>query len=129
MNTVQTDDAPRAIGPYSQAIQVDGWLYASGQLPMTPAGDMVEGDIEIQAEQVFNNIEAIRKAAGGWLSEVVKATVFVQDLNDFARLNAVYERRFADHKPARSTVEVARLPRDARVEIETIAGCPDTRLF
>ena len=127
MNTVQTDDAPRAIGPYSQAIQVDGWLYASGQLPMTPAGDMVEGDIEIQAEQVFNNIEnieAILKAAGGSLSQVVKATVFVQDLNDFARLNAVYERRFAGHKPARSTVEVARLPRDARVEIEIIARLP-----
>jgi 2-iminobutanoate/2-iminopropanoate deaminase len=124
MNTVQTDDAPRAIGPYSQAVQVDGWLYASGQLPMTPAGDMVEGDIEIQAEQVFNNIEAILKAAGGSLSQVVKATVFVQDLNDFARLNAVYERRFAGHKPARSTVEVARLPRDARVEIEIIARLP-----
>jgi 2-iminobutanoate/2-iminopropanoate deaminase len=121
MNTVQTDDAPRAIGPYSQAVQVDGWLYASGQLPMTPAGDMVEGDIEIQTEQAFNNIEAILKAAGGSLSQVVKATVFVQDLNDFARLNAVYERRFAGHKPARSTVEVARLPRDARVEIEIIA--------
>ena len=121
MNTVQTDDAPRAIGPYSQAVQVDGWLYASGQLPMTPAGDMVEGDIEIQAEQVFNNIEAILKAAGGSLSQVVKATVFVQDLNDFTRLNAVYERRFAGHKPARSTVEVARLPRDARVGIEIIA--------
>jgi 2-iminobutanoate/2-iminopropanoate deaminase len=124
MNTVQTDDAPRAIGPYSQAVQVDGWLYASGQLPMTPAGDMVEGDIEIQAEQIFNNIEAILKAAGGSLSQVVKATVFVQDLNDFARLNAVYERRFAGHKPARSTVEVARLPRDARVEIEIIARLP-----
>jgi 2-iminobutanoate/2-iminopropanoate deaminase len=124
MNTVQTDDAPRTIGPYSQAVQVDGWLYASGQLPMTPAGDMVEGDIEIQAEQVFNNIEAILKAAGGSLSQVVKATVFVQDLNDFARLNAVYERRFAGHKPARSTVEVARLPRDARVEIEIIARLP-----
>ena len=124
MNTVQTDDAPRAIGPYSQAVQVDGWLYASGQLPMTPAGDMVEGDIEVQTEQVFNNIEAILKAAGGSLSQVVKATVFVQDLNDFARLNAVYERRFAGHKPARSTVEVARLPRDARVEIEIIARLP-----
>jgi 2-iminobutanoate/2-iminopropanoate deaminase len=121
MNTVQTDDAPRAIGPYSQAVQVDGWLYASGQLPMTPAGDMVEGDIEAQTEQVFNNIEAILKAAGGSLSQVVKATVFVQDLNDFVRLNAVYERRFAGHKLARSTVEVARLPRDARVEIEIIA--------
>ena len=124
MNTVQTDDAPRAIGPYSQAVQVDGWLYASGQLPMTPAGDMVEGDIEAQTEEAFNNIEAVLKAAGGSLSQVVKATVFVQDLNDFARLNAVYERRFAGHKPARSTVEVARLPRDARVEIEIIARLP-----
>ena len=124
MNTVQTDDAPKAIGPYSQAVQVDGWLYASGQLPMTPAGDMVQGDIEAQTEQVFNNIEAILKAAGGSLSQVVKATVFVQDLNDFVRLNAVYERRFAGHKPARSTVEVARLPRDARVEIEIIARLP-----
>lgn len=124
MNTVQTDDAPKAIGPYSQAVQVDGWLYASGQLPMTPAGDMVEGDIEAQTEQAFNNIEAILNAAGGSLSQVVKATVFVQDLNDFARLNAVYERRFAGHKPARSTVEVARLPRDARVEIEIIARLP-----
>ena len=124
MITVQTDDAPNAIGPYSQAVQVDGWLYASGQLPMTPAGVMVEGDIEAQTEQAFNNIEAILNAAGGSLSQVVKATVFVQDLNDFARLNAVYERRFAGHKPARSTVEVARLPRDALVEIEIIARLP-----
>jgi 2-iminobutanoate/2-iminopropanoate deaminase len=121
MNIVQTDKAPKAIGPYSQAIMVDGWIYTSGQLPMTAAGDMVEGDIEAQTEQVFRNLEAVLTEAGASLTQVVKATVFVKDLNDFARLNAVYDRAFGGHKPARSTVEVARLPRDALVEIEVVA--------
>ena len=121
MNTVQTDDAPRAIGPYSQAIQVDGWLYASGQLPMTPAGDMVEGDIEAQAEQVFNNIEAILKAAGGALSQVVKASVFVQDLERFRPTERGLRAPLPGRQPARSTVAIVRLPRDARVGIEIIA--------
>jgi 2-iminobutanoate/2-iminopropanoate deaminase len=121
MNIVQTDKAPKAIGPYSQAIMVDGWIYTSGQLPMTAAGDMVEGDIEAQTEQVFRNLQAVLAAAGASLAQVVKATVFVKDLNDFARLNAVYDRAFGGHKPARSTVEVARLPRDALVEIEVVA--------
>jgi 2-iminobutanoate/2-iminopropanoate deaminase len=121
MNIVQTDKAPKAIGPYSQAIMVDGWIYTSGQLPMTAAGDMVEGDIEAQTEQVFRNLEAVLTEAGASLTQVVKATVFVKDLNDFARLNAVYDRAFGGHKPARSTVEVARLPRDALVEIEVAA--------
>jgi 2-iminobutanoate/2-iminopropanoate deaminase len=121
MNIVQTDDAPKAIGPYSQAMMVDGWIYASGQLPMTAAGELVEGDIEAQAEQVFRNLQAVLAAAGVSLAQVVKATVFVKDLNDFARLNAVYERAFGGHKPARSTVEVARLPRDALIEIEVVA--------
>ena len=121
MNLVQTDNAPTAIGPYSQAMMVDGWIYTSGQLPMTAAGDMVEGDIEAQTEQVFRNLQAVLAAAGASLAQVVKATVFVKDLNDFARLNAVYDRTFGGHKPARSTVEVARLPRDARVEIEVVA--------
>ncbi len=118
---VQTDKAPQAIGPYSQAITADGWIFTSGQLPMTAAGELVAGDIEAQTEQVFRNIEAVLAAAGASLAQVVKATVFVKDLNDFARLNAVYERAFAGHKPARSTVEVARLPRDVLVEIEVIA--------
>jgi len=121
MNLVQTDNAPKAIGPYSQAMVVDGWIYTSGQLPMTAAGEMVEGDIEAQTEQVFRNLQAVLAAAGASLAQVVKATVFVKDLNDFARLNAVYDRAFGGHKPARSTVEVARLPRDARVEIEVVA--------
>ena len=121
MNIVQTDKAPKAIGPYSQAIMVDRWIYTSGQLPMTAAGDMVEGDIEAQTEQVFRNLQAVLAAAGASLAQVVKATVFVKDLNDFARLNAVYDRAFGGHKPARSTVEVARLPRDALVEIEVVA--------
>ena len=121
MTIVQTDNAPRAIGPYSQAMMVDGWIYTSGQLPMTVTGDMVEGDIEAQTEQVFRNIQAVLAAAGASLPQVVKATVFVKDLNDFARLNAVYDRAFGGHKPARSTVEVARLPRDALVEIEVVA--------
>jgi 2-iminobutanoate/2-iminopropanoate deaminase len=121
MNIVQTDNAPKAIGPYSQAMMADGWIYTSGQLPMTAAGDMVEGDIEAQTEQVFRNLQAVLAAAGASLAQVVKATVFVKDLNDFARLNAVYDRAFGGHKPARSTVEVARLPRDALVEIEVVA--------
>jgi 2-iminobutanoate/2-iminopropanoate deaminase len=121
MNIVQTDNAPKAIGPYSQAMMVDGWIYTSGQLPMTAAGEMVEGDIEAQTEQVFRNLQAVLAAAGASLAQVVKATVFVKDLNDFARLNAVYDRAFGGHKPARSTVEVARLPRDALVEIEVVA--------
>jgi 2-iminobutanoate/2-iminopropanoate deaminase len=121
MTIVQTDNAPKAIGPYSQAMMADGWIYTSGQLPMTAAGDMVEGDIEAQTEQVFRNLQAVLAAAGASLAQVVKATVFVKDLNDFARLNAVYDRAFGGHKPARSTVEVARLPRDALVEIEVVA--------
>ena len=123
MNIVQTDNAPKAIGPYSQAMMADGWIYTSGQLPMTAAGDMVEGGIEAQTEQVFRNLQAVLAAAGASLAQVAKATVFVKDLNDFARLNAVYDRAFGGHKPARSTVEVARLPRDALVEIEVLARC------
>ena len=121
MNTIDTNAAPKAIGPYSQAIVVDGWLYSSGQIPLTPQGEMVADDIEAQTEQVFDNLAAVLAAAGASLAHVVKATVFVRDLNDFARLNAVYERRFAGHKPARSTVQAARLPRDVSVEIEVIA--------
>lgn len=124
MNIVHSPAAPRAIGPYSQAVALDGWLFSSGQIPLTPDGEPVTGGIEAQAEQVFDNLEAVLAAAGSGLGRVVKATVFVTDLADFARLNAVYERRFAGHKPARSTVQVARLPRDAAVEIEVIARLP-----
>jgi 2-iminobutanoate/2-iminopropanoate deaminase len=121
MKTIATTDAPAAIGPYCQAIQIDGLLFASGQIPLTPEGQLVEGDVQVQARQVFNNIRAVLAAADGTLNNVVKATVFVQDLNDFALLNEVYAEAFGDHKPARSTVQVARLPLDAKVEIEVIA--------
>ena len=116
-----TDHAPAAIGPYAQAIVADGWLFTSGQIPLTAAGQLSGSDIESQTEQVFDNLAAVLAAAGASLTQVIKTTVFVQDLNDFARLNAVYERRFGSHKPARSTVQVARLPRDVLVEIEVVA--------
>jgi 2-iminobutanoate/2-iminopropanoate deaminase len=99
-------------------------VFCSGQIPLTPEGAISGSDIETQAEQVFRNIRAILKEAGTGLEAVVKATVFVKDLNDFAKLNGVYERNFGTHKPARSTVEVSRLPRDALVEIEVIARLP-----
>ncbi|MBS0356048.1 MAG: RidA family protein [Proteobacteria bacterium] len=121
MHVIATSGAPQAIGPYAQAIVVDGWLFSSGQIPLTAAGERLATDIEAQTEQVFDNLSAVLEAAGASLAQVVKCTVFVRDLNDFARLNAVYERRFGTHKPARSTVEVARLPCDVKVEIEAIA--------
>jgi 2-iminobutanoate/2-iminopropanoate deaminase len=124
MNIIQTEQAPPAIGPYSQGTVVDKWLFSSGQIPLTAAGELVEGDIEAQAEQVFRNLRAVLAAAGASLADVVKTTVFVKDLNDFARLNAVYEGHFSAHKPARSTVQVARLPRDVLVEIEVICRLP-----
>jgi 2-iminobutanoate/2-iminopropanoate deaminase len=121
MRVFSTNEAPAAIGPYAQAIVADGWLFTSGQIPLTAAGQLAGSDIESQTEQVFDNLAAVLAAAGASLTQVVKTTVFVQDLNDFARLNAVYERRFGSHKPARSTVQVARLPRDVLVEIEVVA--------
>lgn len=120
MHVIQTEAAPKAIGPYSQAIVVDGWLFTSGQIPLTPNGELVAGGIEEQTEQVFSNLAGVLARAGATFGDVVKTTVFVQDLNDFAQLNAVYERRFGSHKPARSTVQVARLPRDVLVEIEVV---------
>ncbi|REK67402.1 MAG: deaminase [Brevibacillus sp.] len=118
---VSTDKAPAAIGSYSQAVKAGPFLYASGQIPLRPDGTLVEGDIVDQAHQVFANIKAILAEAGLSLADVVKATVFIKDMNDFGRLNDVYAEYFGDHKPARSTVEVARLPRDVKVEIEVIA--------
>ncbi|WP_431809525.1 RidA family protein [Brevibacillus agri] len=118
---VSTDKAPAAIGPYSQAAKVGPFLFASGQIPLRADGTLVEGDIVEQTHQVFSNIQAVLAEAGGTLSNVVKATVFIKDMNDFAQLNEVYGQYFGDHKPARSTVEVARLPRDVKVEIEIVA--------
>ncbi|MBV8457659.1 MAG: RidA family protein [Acetobacteraceae bacterium] len=124
MNIIDTNTAPKTIGPYSQAVVINGMLYSSGQIPLTPDGELVTGDIEAQTEQVFRNLKAVLAAAGASLGDVVKTTVFVRDLNDFNRLNAICERHFGTHKPARSTVQVARLPRDAAVEIEVICRLP-----
>ena len=121
MKTVQTDLAPAAIGPYSQGIIVNNLFYSSGQIPLTAEGTMVEGNIREQAHQVFKNLHAVLAAAGASLNTVVKTTVFIKDMNDFAALNEVYGEYFTDHKPARSCVEVARLPKDALVEIEVVA--------
>ena len=122
IRAVQTDDAPAAIGPYSQALVHAGLVFTAGQIPLDPAtGDMVEGDVERQTEQVLRNLGAVLTAAGASFESVLKTTVFVADMNDFGAVNAVYGRFFGEHRPARSTVQAARLPRDARVEIEAVA--------
>ena len=121
MKIVSTDNAPKAIGPYSQAIRIDGLLYTSGQIPLRADGSKVEGDIAEQTEQVFDNLEAILSSEGITLAQVVKVTVFMTDLAEFASMNQVFAQRFGAHKPARSTVQVAALPTGARVEIEATA--------
>jgi 2-iminobutanoate/2-iminopropanoate deaminase len=121
MLQVQTKNAPQAIGPYSQGIVVNNLFYSSGQIPLRPDGTLVEGDVQVQATQVFENLKAVLEEAVASLNTVVKATVFIKDMNDFAALNEVYGDYFGDHKPARSCVEVARLPKDVLVEIEVIA--------
>jgi len=119
---VQTDSAPNAIGPYSQAIKSNGFVFASGQIPLDPATmRIVDGGIREQTERVMNNLRAVLEAAGSSLDRVVKTTVFLADLADFADMNEVYGRFFGEAPPARSTVQVSRLPRDVRVEIDVIA--------
>lgn len=121
MKKVETTNAPQAIGPYSQAIIVNNMVYSSGQIPLTPEGEMVKGDIQAQTHQVFQNLKAVLEAAGASLDTVVKTTVFLKSMDDFAAMNEVYSQYFPNHKPARSCVEVARLPKDALVEIEVVA--------
>jgi 2-iminobutanoate/2-iminopropanoate deaminase len=119
---VSTDKAPGAIGPYSQAIKANGMVFCSGQIPIDPAtGNFVSDDVAEQTVQVFKNLQAVLEAAGSGFEKVVKTTVFLADMNDFAAMNEVYGRYFTDNKPARATVQAARLPRDAKVEIECIA--------
>ncbi|HNP87441.1 MAG: RidA family protein [Chloroflexi bacterium SZAS-1] len=118
---VATANAPQAIGPYSQAITLDNLVFCSGQIPLTPAGTLAEGDITAQTRQVLTNLQAVLQAAGSSLGNVLKTTVFLADMNEFAAMNAVYAEFFAGEPPARSTVQVSRLPRDVRVEIEAIA--------
>jgi len=119
---VHTGSAPAAIGPYSQAIKANGLVFASGQIPLDPSTmQIVEGGIREQTERVLNNLKAVLEAAGTGLDRVVKTTVFLADLNDFVEMNDTYGRFFTETPPARSTVEVSRLPRDVRVEIDVIA--------
>ena len=119
---VKTDAAPGALGPYSQAIVAGGVVYCAGQIPLDPAtGQIVSGGIAQQTEQVLKNLGAVLEASGSGLDRAVKTTVFLKDMNDFAAMNEVYGKHFGAMPPARSTVEVARLPRDVRVEIEVVA--------
>jgi 2-iminobutanoate/2-iminopropanoate deaminase len=119
---VRTGSAPAAIGPYSQGIRSAGWLFVSGQIPLDPAtGEMVQGDIAAQVKRVLENLKGILEAGGSGLDRVVRTTVYLSDLGEFARMNEVYREYFSDHPPARSTVGVGALPRGARVEIDAIA--------
>lgn len=121
MKTIYTANAPDAIGPYSQGVVVNNMFYSSGQIPLTADGELVQGTVEEQTHQVFKNLQAVLQEAGASLETVVKATVFIKDMNDFPLINEVYGEYFNTHKPARSCVEVARLPKDVLVEIEVIA--------
>ncbi len=119
---VHTDGAPAALGPYSQAIVAGGFVYTAGQIPLDPdSGELVEGGVEVQAERVLENLGAILAAAGSSFSKVVKTTVFLSDMDDYAAVNEVYARYFREPYPARSAVQVARLPRGVGLEIEAIA--------
>ncbi|HEU0184511.1 MAG TPA: RidA family protein [Blastocatellia bacterium] len=122
MDSIQTDRAPQAIGPYSQAIKANGFIFASGQIPLDPATmQIVEGGVQEQTERVLDNLKAVLEAAGTSLDRVVKTTVYLADMNEFAAMNEIYARYFGATKPARATVQVARLPRDVKVEIDVIA--------
>jgi 2-iminobutanoate/2-iminopropanoate deaminase len=119
---IATNDGPKAIGPYSQAIRANGFVFLSGQIPLDPATQqLISGDVAAQTERVLQNLSGILKAAGSSLSQVVKTTVFLKNMSEFAAMNEVYGRYFAEAPPARSTVEVARLPKDVLVEIDVIA--------
>ncbi len=119
---ISTPAAPAAIGPYSQAVRIGNLIFTSGQIPLDPvSGKLVEGTVEEQTRQVLENVKAVLEAAGSGLERVVKSTVFIKSMDDFARINAVYAEFFPSDPPARSCVEVARLPKDAGVEIEVIA--------
>lgn len=119
---ISTPNAPKAIGPYSQAVTAHGFVYASGQIPVDPSsGQLVADEIQTQTRQSLENVKAVLEAAGSELSLVLKATVFLKDMGDFAAMNAIYAEYFPQNPPARSTVQVAKLPLDARVEIEVVA--------
>ncbi len=123
LRRVHTDAAPAAIGPYSQAIVANGFIFTAGQLALDPAtGQVVAGDVAAQTDRVLLNLAAVLQAAGSGMERVVKTTVYLADMGDFGAMNEVYARHFGDHKPARSTVQAAGLPRGVKVEIDVIAG-------
>jgi 2-iminobutanoate/2-iminopropanoate deaminase len=121
MTIVQTQNAPAAIGPYSQAMVVNGMVFTSGQIALTPEGVMLDGDVKVQCVQVLANLKAVLEAAGSSLDNVVKTTIFLDNMDDFGAVNELYTSAFGEHKPARSTVAAKTLPRNALVEIEAIA--------
>ena len=125
MQSIHTDQAPAAIGPYSQAQRVGGFVFVSGQIPVDPASGAIPAGVEAQAEQVFRNLAAILRAAGTDISSTVKTTLFIQNMADFAAVNAIYARHFSEPYPARSCVEVAKLPKDVLLECEAIAAVGD----
>ncbi len=121
-NIINTPSAPKAIGPYSQAVLADGWLYVSGQIPLDPvSNNIVSDDIKQQTRQVLDNIKAIVASAGGTLDNIVKTTVYMQDLSEFPLMNEVYQQYFTTNPPARATVEVAKLPKNVKIEIDAVA--------
>ena len=119
---VSSPDAPKAVGPYSQAVRAGDLLFVAGQIPLDPSGALVEGDVAVQARRVLDNIGAILETAGLSFAHVVRTTVYLSDMNDLAAMNQVYGTCFSEPYPARSTVQVARLPRDVRIEIDAIAA-------
>ena len=121
MKTVQTDKAPKAIGPYSQAVVAGDLVFCAGQVALTPAGELVAGGVKEQTEQVMKNLSAVLEAAGASLSSVTMANVYLCSMSDFAAMNEVYEKAFGEHKPARATVAVSELPKNALVEISCVA--------
>lgn len=121
IQNVQTPNAPAAIGPYSQAMIANGMVFTSGQIALTPSGAMVDGDVSVQCAQVLTNLKAVLEAAGSSMDKVIKTTIFLADMDDFAAVNTIYADAFGEHKPARSTVAVKTLPKNALVEIDAIA--------
>lgn len=121
-NVISTDKAPAAIGPYSQAIEVNGMIYTSGMIPIDPStGELVTGSVEAQAEQAISNLEALLAASGSSIEKAIKTVVFISNMDDFGKINEVYAKHFKEPYPARSCVQVARLPKDVAIEIEAVA--------
>ena len=125
MEFLTTENAPAAIGPYSQAVKFNGLLYTSGQIALKPNGEMIENDIKKQTRQIFENIKAILEDNGTFMSEVLKVNIFLTDMNDFGIVNVIMAEVFGDHKPVRSTIQVAGLPKNAMIEMDVIATAVD----